>query len=174
MEKSRHTPSTAPGRRLAGTQGTQLFSSGELSQWAAEAGASSHGHASEREPVLQGTSIGLEGHRFSLRAGRQTIGRRDDNNIVVNEPSVSSAHAWIINQQGHYVVMNTLSTNGTFVNDKRVHEASIKHGDRIRFGQVEFVFLTREQHPRRPMGIIVLTGALALTGLGALLWWWLS
>ena len=173
MDNSRHTPSTPAGRRLAGTQGTQLFASGELSQWAAEAGAPSHGHASTREPILQGTSTGLEGHRFSLRAGRQTIGRRDDNDIVVNEPSVSSAHAWIINQQGHYVVMNTLSTNGTFVNDTRVHEATIKHGDRIRFGQVEVVFLTREPRARRPVGMFVLTGALALTGLGALLWWWL-
>jgi len=174
MENPRHTPSATSARRLAGSQGTQLFSSGELSQWAAEAGASSHGHANEREPVLQGTTAGLEGHRFSLRAGRQTIGRRDDNDIVVNEPSVSSAHAWIINQQGHYVVMNTLSTNGTFVNDRRVHEASIKHGDRIRFGQVEFVFLTRESHARKPAGIIVLTGVLALAALGAALWWWLS
>lgn len=174
MENSRHTSSATPGRRLAGSQGTQLFSSGELSQWAAEAGASSHGHASEREPVLQGTSVGLEGHRFSLRAGRQTIGRRENNDIVVNEPSVSSAHAWIINQQGHYVVMNTLSTNGTFVNDRRVHEASIKHGDRVRFGQVEFVFLTHEGRGKKPVGIIVLAGVLALAGLATLLWWWLS
>jgi len=170
MEKPRHIPSTG---RLAGSQGTQLFSGDELSQWAAEAGASSHRYASEREPVLQGTSVGLEGHRFSLHAGRQTIGRRDDNDIVVNEPSVSSAHAWIINQQGQYVVMNTLSTNGTFVNDRRVHEASIKHGDRIRFGQVEFVFLTREPGARKPGGLMVLAGVLALAALAALLFWWL-
>jgi len=150
-----------------------LFSSGELSQWAAEAGGSSHGHATAREPVLWGTSAGLEGQRFSLRAGRQTVGRRDNNDIVVNEPSVSSAHAWIINQQSHYVVMNTLSTNGTFVNDQRVHEASIKHGDRIRFGQVEFVFLTREPGARKPAVSIVLASMLALTAVGALLWWWL-
>lgn len=174
METPRHTSSATSGRRLAGSQGTQLFSSGELSQWAAEAGASSHGHASEREPVLQGVSAGLEGHRFSLRAGRQTIGRRDDNDIVVNEPSVSSAHAWIINQQGHYVVMNTLSTNGTFVNDKRVHEASIKHGDRVRFGQVEFVFLTREPGERKRNVTALLAGALVLAALAAGLWWWLS
>lgn len=174
MENSRQTPSAKSGQRLAGSQGTQLFSRSELSQWAAEASPASHGHASEREPVLQGTSAGLEGRRISLRSGRQTIGRRDDNDIVVNEPSVSSAHAWIINQQGHYVVMNTLSTNGTFVNERRVHEASIKHGDRIRFGQVEFVLLTREPGAQKRAGSVVLASLLALAGLAALLWWWLS
>ncbi|WP_233511042.1 FHA domain-containing protein [Dyella psychrodurans] len=151
-----------------------MFSANELSEWAAEAGPASHGRASKREPVLQGTNAGLEGHRFSLRAGRQTIGRRADNDIVVNEPSVSSAHAWIINQQGHYVVMNTLSTNGTFVNDQNIHEATIKHGDRVRFGQVEFVFLTRETRKRRRTGVIVLTSLLVLAGLSALSWWMLS
>src|SRR3546814_7505610 len=34
-------------------------------------------------------------------------------------------------------VMNMLSTNGTFVNDQKVHEATLVHGDRLRFGTVE-------------------------------------
>ncbi len=68
--------------------------------------------------------------------------------------------------------MNTLSTNGTFVNGKRIHEAILKHNDRIQLGQIEFVFLTRELdavNPTRPRWI--LAGALILIGLAVLAWW---
>lgn len=130
--------------RSAGPQGTMLFQADEMRQKAEAAATPGNERASVAEPVLEGLSDGIEGQRFTLRAGRQTIGRREDNDIVLDEPSVSSSHAWILNQQGHHVIMNMLSTNGTFVNDQRVHEATLKHGDRVRLGQAEFVFLTRE------------------------------
>ena len=172
MENSRNMPPTATGKRHSGPQGTRLFSAEELHQLARETEPASSGRASVDEPVLEGVNEGLEGRRFSLRSGRQTIGRRDGNDIVIGDLSVSSTHAWIMNQQGHYVVMNTLSTNGTFVNDKRVHEATIKHGDRVRFGQVEFVFLTREPGKRaRTSAMWLVIGLLALAGLAALAWW---
>lgn len=121
-----------------------LFQAEEIRRKAEAAQPPGDEHASVAEPILEGTSEGLEGRRFTLRAGRQTIGRRKDNDIVLDEPSVSSSHAWILNQQGQHVIMNMLSTNGTLVNDQRVHEATLKHGDRVRLGQAEFVFLTRE------------------------------
>jgi len=172
MDNPRNATPSASTRRPSGPQGTQLFSADELNRLADEAGAASDGRASVHEPVLEGTNAGLEGRRFSLRAGRQTIGRRDDNDIVIGDLSVSSAHAWIMNQQGHYVIMNTLSTNGTFVNGKRVHEATLKHGDRIRLGQVEFVFLTREpgQHSRA-RGVAIAVGVVALAAVAVLAWW---
>jgi hypothetical protein len=164
-------PSHPSGRRSSGPQGTQLFSAEELRQCASEAAFASDGHASVHEPVLERTG-GLEGERFKLRSGRQTIGRQGDNDIVVDDLSVSSSHAWIMNQQGHYVIMNTLSTNGTFVNGKRVHEAILRHGDRIRLGQAEFVFLTRERGMRGAASLRwIAAGLLACAGLGALAWW---
>jgi pSer/pThr/pTyr-binding forkhead associated (FHA) protein len=122
--------------------------------------------------VLEGAGGDVQGRRISLRAGRQTIGRRSDNDIVLNDLSVSASHAWIMNQQSQYVIMNTLSTNGTFVNGKRIHEAALRHGDRVRFGQVEFTFLTRERGAdgagRR--GWLAL-GAAVVVVLGAAAWW---
>jgi len=170
MEKLRDKRS-APLGPSAGPQGTQLFSANELGQLAVEAGPVSSGRASVRQPVLQGTHGLMAGRRFSVRAGRQTIGRRDDSDIVINEPSVSATHAWVMNQQGHYVVMNTLSTNGTFVNNERVHEAVIKHGDLIRFGQAEFVFLTRESRRAGTVHAAWVIGAAALIGLCAFAAW---
>jgi pSer/pThr/pTyr-binding forkhead associated (FHA) protein len=87
---------------------------------------------------------------------------------------VSATHAWIINQHGHYVLMNTLSTNGTFVNDKRIHETVLAHGDRIRFGQAEFSFLTHERGPQnvRIFGYAA-AAVLGLLALAGLTWWML-
>ncbi|HET6431192.1 FHA domain-containing protein [Dyella sp.] len=159
--------------RTAGPQGTRLFTAEELAQYADAVAPAPPGPASTAQPVLLGRSEGLGTVRFALRSGRQTLGRRSDNDIVVNEPSVSASHAWVINQQGHYVIMNTLSTNGTFVNGKRVHEAVLKHGDCVRLGQAEFVFLTRErgERRRRSAGWITAAAAFALGALAVLAWW---
>lgn len=166
-------PSTEAGRFRAGPQGTQLLSAAEMQQLALEEAQASNDRASSQAPVLLGMHGGVhEGHRFSLRQGRQTIGRRVDNDIVINDPSVSATHAWIINQHDHYVLMNTLSTNGTFVNDKRIHETVLVHGDRIRFGQAEFAFLTHEH--AAPKSFRYRYAAAALLGLlavGGVLWW---
>lgn len=173
MNKGQPQPTKAGGLR-AGPQGTQLLSAAHMQQLAQEEAAlASDGRASSHAPVLLGIHGSLKDCRYTLRQGRQTIGRRADNDIVVNDPSVSATHAWIINQNGHYVLMNTLSTNGTFVNDRRIHETVLMHGDRIRFGQAEFAFLTHEHAPQSPRHVLyaaaALLGLLALAGLA----WWL-
>lgn len=163
---------TKAGKLRAGPQGTQLLSVAEIQQLALDDTPASDGRATSREPVLEGTQGPLKGQRYTLRQGRQTIGRRVDNDIVINDPSVSATHAWIVNQHGHYVLMNTLSTNGTFVNDKRIHETVLVHADRVRFGQAEFSFLTHEHH--KPKGQLFGYAAAALLGLlvlAGLTWW---
>ncbi|TAL86186.1 MAG: FHA domain-containing protein [Rhodanobacter sp.] len=171
MKRRRKRLAQPVDRQPSGPQGTQLFSTEDLRRYAYDAGYVSDGVASAHEPVLEGIGKGFENLRFSLRAGRQTIGRASNNDIVVDESSVSASHGWIINQQGHCVIMNTLSTNGTFVNDKRIHEATLKHGDHIRLGQAEFVFLTREIGPPRPARLTWIAGGLlVLIGLAALAW----
>lgn len=172
MDNSGKTPPGVASGRSSGPQGTRLFSTAELRQYSDAVASATDRHASIHEPVLEGLSAGLQTQRFTLRAGRQTIGRGRDNDIVVDDPSVSTAHAWIVNQHGRYLIMNTLSTNGTFVNDRRIHEASLKHGDHIRLGQAELVFLTRENgaaNPRRVRWVVAASALLC--GLGALAWW---
>lgn len=173
MSDRGQAPFRRSGERSSGPQGTRFFSTEALRQYASDVADGSDTRISVHEPVLEGSSAGIEGRRFVLRPGRQAIGRRADNEIVVDDLSVSGCHAWITNQDGHCVIMNTLSTNGTFVNDRRVHEVSLRHGDHIRLGQAEFVFLTREHDlpqpaSRRWMRIVApLLFAIA----GALAWW---
>jgi V8-like Glu-specific endopeptidase len=55
---------------------------------------------------------------------------------------VSGRHAVIVHSGGRWILRDLGSRNGTFVNDRRVSEADLVHGDRIRFGtdgpEVEF------------------------------------
>jgi len=166
---SQHKPMP---RRSAGPQGTRLFSPEELRLQADRLAPAPSGRASVHEPVLEAVGGEHDRQRHTVRPGRQTVGRRGDNDIVISDPSVSASHAWIMNQQGHYVIMNTLSTNGTFVNGQRIHESVLRHGDRIRLGQAEFVFLTRDPRSTRfgrskqlAVGLLVLVVLTALAGL---------
>lgn len=161
-------------RRSAGPQGTRLFPAEELRLQADALAPAATGQASVHEPVLEGIGGEHDRRRYTVHPGRQTVGRRSDNDIVIGDSSVSGSHAWIMNQQGHYVIMNTLSTNGTFVNGQRIHEAVLHHGDRIRLGLAEFVFLTRDQRgPRFGKPALLAASLLALAVVLAGLAWWL-
>jgi hypothetical protein len=171
MSSPGKTPSFQDGEKSSGPQGTRLFSTEKLRQYASEAETAPDGPASKRKPVLEGLSPGLEKLRIPLGQGRQTIGRRADNDIIIDDSSVSASHGWIIIQSGHYVIMNTLSTNGTYVNDRRVHEANLKHGDHVRLGEAEFLFLTSERGTDRAGLYRWLAMGLAVIGIGSLAWW---
>lgn len=174
MSDRGQAPSRHSDGRSSGPQGTRFFSTEALRQYISDAANGAGGRISVHEPVLEGSSPGIEGRRFILHPGRQAIGRRTDNEIVIDDLSVSGNHAWITNQRGRCMIVNTLSTNGTFVNDRRIHEVVLRHGDHIRLGQAEFVFLTREHGQPEPASRrrIVVVVLLAAVGALAVLAWW--
>lgn len=172
MDNPRPPLPASPGKRSSGPQGTRFFAQEDLRQLASEADAASEVRASAHKPVLESISPGLGRRRFSIHSGRQTIGRLASNDIVISGTSVSSSHAWITNQQGRCIIMNTLSTNGTFVNDKRIHQAILRHGDRVRLGEVELVFLTRDRGSPAPRHLVRLAvGLIVVAGLAVLAAW---
>ncbi len=95
-------------------------------------------------PVLVGIGEPHDQRRLTLKPGKRSVGRQADNDIVIEEGSVSSQHAWLVNEGGECRVVNLLSTNGTWVNEHKVHEAVLKDGDHVRFGRAEFVFRRRD------------------------------
>ncbi|AFK86256.1 MULTISPECIES: FHA domain-containing protein [Thermoanaerobacterium] len=71
-----------------------------------------------------------------------TIGRADDCDIVVDNPYVSSKHAMIRKKGKKYIIQDLNSTNGTFVNGRRVKNiARLKNEDVIKLGNEEYRFL---------------------------------
>jgi pSer/pThr/pTyr-binding forkhead associated (FHA) protein len=66
-----------------------------------------------------------------------TIGRRDDNSMMLDDFFVSGAHAEIVFDQGTWWVMDLGSTNGTFVNRAPVRARTrINQGDIVQFGRI--------------------------------------
>lgn len=69
------------------------------------------------------------------------VGRGKDCGIVLHDVSVSRIHAKIARfPDGRVTVEDLRSSNGTFVNDRRVENQQLAHGDRLRFGTVAFIF----------------------------------
>ena len=80
-----------------------------------------------------------------------TIGRVADNTIHIDDASVSSHHAWITMVDGGFELEDLDSTNGTRVNGQRQNKAMLADGMRLRFGQVEAVFLSDMSGESRPL-----------------------
>ena len=72
-----------------------------------------------------------------------TIGRAPDNVFAIDDGSVSSHHAEIVQSSGIFLLKDLGSTNGTEVNGSPLQadtEYTLKPGDRIRFGNVDSIF----------------------------------
>ncbi len=80
------------------------------------------------------------GQPFELKQ-LSTIGR-ESADILLADDSVSRRHASITWNGSAHVVTDQDSTNGTFVNDQRVSTRELAVGDRIRFGNQLFKYLT--------------------------------
>ncbi len=87
--------------------------------------------------ILQGTS-GRQALAFRLAPQSiKTIGRATGADFVVDAPLVSRVHCRLEAGDDRLEVIDLASTNGTFVNDKRVDRARLESGDRLRVGRVE-------------------------------------
>jgi pSer/pThr/pTyr-binding forkhead associated (FHA) protein len=81
------------------------------------------------------------GEQFGVAATAATrIGRALDNDIVINDASVSRHHASIECRNGGFVVRDLDSRNGTWIEGQRITEAMLSYGNSLRFGDVVFTF----------------------------------
>ena len=75
---------------------------------------------------------------FRLPAGAvKTVGRTARADFIVDAAMVSRVHCRLTATDERVEVVDLRSTNGTFVNDKRVDKAKLATGDRLRIGRVE-------------------------------------
>jgi len=76
-----------------------------------------------------------------------TIGRATDNGIVLRDGRASRHHARIDGRRGSLVLADLGSTNGSFVNDRRIDSIALGEGDRIRIGTTTLLIESIEAAP---------------------------
>jgi pSer/pThr/pTyr-binding forkhead associated (FHA) protein len=99
--------------------------------------------------ILQTTSG--RRHQLTLRVGPgavKTVGRAAPADFVLPAVLVSRLHCRLEAGDDSLQVIDLSSTNGTYVNDRRVDRAPLNRGDRLRVGRVELT-VDRVPTPRR-------------------------
>lgn len=138
-------------------------------------------------PTLIGKSDPIKDVRFTLTAngnfGEWEVGRAEPATIIINDISVSTSHAQIVNDGVRWKLIDLVSANGTYVNDVKGLTTYLKHGDIIRFGQIDCQFLlpndaivqpqkastvVRVESTKKPLNIVYLGAliAIVLTAIG--------
>lgn len=83
------------------------------------------------------------GRTFPLRGEETGIGRNAGNTIAIGDPEMSGQHARIVVREGHLLLVDRRSTNGTYVNGTRLRENAPHRlcvGDTLLLGATGFVF----------------------------------
>lgn len=74
-----------------------------------------------------------------------TIGRTEQNDIVLKDRFISKRHARITKEDGIYFIQDLNSANGTYINGQQITNAvELRDKDIIDVGQVEFLFVNGE------------------------------
>jgi Nif-specific regulatory protein len=95
-------------------------------------------------PRLAAISGKLKGAIFALNEESLVIGRETAANLCIADASVSRRHSKIEKKESGFVLSDLESLNGTFVNDVPVKTRLLEHGDRVRIGDSQFLFLMHE------------------------------
>jgi hypothetical protein len=82
---------------------------------------------------------------------RLQIGRGRDNNIVLPDPQkgVSRVHAELRYENGHYVIVDLQSQNGTWINGRRVDRSELPYGAELAIGDYRLTLLNEQPGPAR-------------------------
>jgi ABC-type multidrug transport system ATPase subunit len=94
---------------------------------------------SQRPSVISNDSSNLHTTKTSSRrmtlSDRFQIGREKENDLFINDLSVSRYHSEIVtNANGGHDLVDLNSSNGTYLNGKRIRRQGLKHGDLISIG----------------------------------------
>ncbi|MSW19746.1 MAG: FHA domain-containing protein [Actinobacteria bacterium] len=82
-----------------------------------------------------------DGLRFALSDRLTSLGRSVENDVSLDDITVSRRHAVLELTPDGFTVHDNGSLNGTYVNQQRVTTCALEHGDEIQVGKFHFLFL---------------------------------
>lgn len=86
----------------------------------------------------------LNGNEYPVTHWETSIGRSNSCDIVLNFETVSRFHAVLTKQKKGWVLTDTYSRSGTYLNNKKIKSpAIIKSGDKVTFGRATLTFKER-------------------------------
>src|SRR5882762_6226087 len=95
-------------------------------------------------PRLAAIAGKLKGSVFPLHDEPIVIGREAAAEVCLADASVSRRHSRLEQNGDQFWLSDLQSLNGTFVNDVPVKQRALLHGDRIRIGDTQFLFLLHD------------------------------
>ncbi len=84
-------------------------------------------------------------YRFKLDRNKVTIGRSADNDIVVDDSSVSSSHCTMERIDGGYILRDRSSTNGITLDTDEMEIIDLRNGDDVKVGDVQFAYTLSDE-----------------------------
>jgi hypothetical protein len=129
---------------------TEESTGGEIDQGTAAISADeARRHGLAREIV----ELALGDEKYPLQGrGPWSVGRSQENDIVINDPNVSRKHARIFRADNGFVVEDLGSTNGTLLDGAPIDRERIEGGDELTFGQSTAHFIRRIDSPGEESG----------------------
>ncbi|MFN0118661.1 MAG: FHA domain-containing protein [Elusimicrobiota bacterium] len=79
-----------------------------------------------------------------------SIGRKPNNDIAIDHPTISGFHGKIKKMGDHYIIEDLNSTNGTFLNGQRIKSGRIKHKDQVGIAGHVLEFITDKEPDNLP------------------------
>lgn len=80
-----------------------------------------------------------ERRRFALVGDVTTVGRSEGCDLRIPLGEISRKHCSIVKSDDALLIQDIGSSNGTFVNGKRIREAALRAGDQVRIGSLRFI-----------------------------------
>lgn len=96
------------------------------------------------------TVDGVVTNKFDIEQSTLKFGRTADNEVQINDLAVSNEHAQIIcktSDKGDvaYFLEDLGSTNGSFINEKKIEKQQLHHNDNLRIGWNVFTFIDENE-----------------------------
>ena len=82
------------------------------------------------------------GSRFLITGEAASIGRSSGSNVFLDDVTVSRSHAKIESSASGFVLKDSVSLNGTYVNNSSVTEHVLHSGDQIQIGKFHLLFVS--------------------------------